>query len=136
VVAFLPHGYRNLAIFQDLGAPDDPGALRIERACRFRQERKPVFAIAQMTSSVQTSLMLTSFTNLAYAFCAAIVAHGASDLVAVGYVSGNRCFVQVEAAENTTHIINRHDIGIEVIEDGAIVGIDALRFVIVKAPNA
>jgi hypothetical protein len=55
--------------------------------------------------------------------------------MAVGYVSGNRCFAQVEAAEHATHVINGHDIGIEIIEDGAIVGIDTLRFVIVKTPN-
>jgi hypothetical protein len=123
VVAFLPHGYRNSAIFPDLGRPVILAPF------------VPVFAIARMPFSVRRSPMLTSFTNLAYAFCAAIVAHGASDLVAVGYVSGHHCFVQVEAAENTTHIINGHDIGIEIIQDGAIVGIDALRFVIVKTPN-
>jgi hypothetical protein len=35
--------------------------------------------------------MLTTFTHLAYAFCAAVLSHGTGDLVVVGYVSLDRC---------------------------------------------
>jgi hypothetical protein len=80
--------------------------------------------------------MLADFITLAYSFCAAIVAAGGADLVAVGYVSSNRCFVQVETIESTRKVIDGHDILVEIIEGGAIVGIDTLRFVVPKAPSA
>jgi hypothetical protein len=78
--------------------------------------------------------MLADFVTLAYAFCAAIVPAGGEDLVAVGYVSSDRCFVQLEAAESTVKVISGHDISIEVVEGGAVVGVDALRFVVPKSP--
>jgi hypothetical protein len=82
------------------------------------------------------TFMLANFVTLAYAFCAAIVPAGGADLVAVGYVSIDRCFVQLEAAESTTKVIGGHDISIEIIKDGAVVGVDALRFVVPKSPSA
>jgi hypothetical protein len=45
--------------------------------------------------------MLTTFTLLAYAFCAALLPAGATEIVAVGYISLDRCFVQVETVEST-----------------------------------
>src|SRR5271165_3564062 len=79
--------------------------------------------------------MLASFTTLAYAFCAAVLPAGATELVAVGYISLDRCFVQVETGESTIKIIDGHDILIEIVPDGAVVGVDALRFFIPKAPS-
>jgi hypothetical protein len=79
--------------------------------------------------------MLVSFTTLADAFCAAIVPAGPADLVAIGYLSGGRIFVQVEAVRNTTKVINGHDISIEMIEGGAVVGVDSLRFIVSKASS-
>jgi hypothetical protein len=79
--------------------------------------------------------MLASFTTLAYAFCAAVLPAGATELVAVGYISLDRCFVQVETGESTIKVIDGHDILIEIVPDGAVVGVDALRFFIPKAPS-
>jgi hypothetical protein len=80
--------------------------------------------------------MLANIITLAYSFCAAIVPAGGAGLVAVGYVSSDRCFVQVKTIESTNKVINGHDILIEIIEEGAVVVIDALRFVVPKAPSA
>jgi hypothetical protein len=44
--------------------------------------------------------MLANIITLAYSFCAAIVPAGGAGLVAVGYVSSDRCFVQVKTIEN------------------------------------
>jgi hypothetical protein len=60
---------------------------------------------------------------------------GGAGLVAVGYVSSDRCFVQVKTIESTNKVINGHDILIEIIEEGAVVVI-ALRIVVPKAPSA
>jgi hypothetical protein len=43
--------------------------------------------------------MLASFTTLAYAFCAAVLPAGATEIVALGYFSLDRCFVLVETGE-------------------------------------
>jgi hypothetical protein len=79
--------------------------------------------------------MLATFTTLAHAFCAAIISAGPADLVAVGYLSSDRCFVQVEAVRNMTQVINGHDISVEIIEGGAVVGVDSLRFIVLKASS-
>jgi hypothetical protein len=91
--------------------------------------------IAQISGSHRETVMLADFITLAYSFCAAIVPAGGADLVAVGYVSSNRCFVQVETIESTRKVIDGHDILVEIIEGGAVVGIDTLRFVVPKAPS-
>jgi hypothetical protein len=72
---------------------------------------------------------------LAYAFCAAVVPAGTKELVVVGYVSLDRCFVQVETGENVAKVVDGHDILIEIIEDGAIIGVDTLRFFVSRAPS-
>jgi hypothetical protein len=59
--------------------------------------------------------MLASFTTLAYAFWAAVLPVGATELVAVGYISLDRCFVQVETGESTIKVIDGHDILIEIV---------------------
>jgi hypothetical protein len=79
--------------------------------------------------------MLASFTTLAYALCAAVLPAGATEIVAVGYISLDRCFVQVETGESTIKVINGHDILIEIIPDGAVVGVDALRFFRERRPS-
>jgi hypothetical protein len=79
--------------------------------------------------------MLTTFTLLAYAFCAALLPAGATEIVAVGYISLDHCFVQVATVESTIKVIDGHDISIEIVPDGAVVGVDALRFFIPKAPS-
>jgi hypothetical protein len=79
--------------------------------------------------------MLASFTTLAYAFCAAVLPAGASELVAVGYISLDRCFVLIETGENKTKVIDGHDISVEISPDGAVIGVDALRFFVPKAPS-
>jgi hypothetical protein len=79
--------------------------------------------------------MLDSFTLLAYTLCAAVVPAGTRELVAVGYVSLDRCFVQIETGENVVKVIDGHDILIEIIEDGAIIGVDTLRFFVSRAPS-
>jgi hypothetical protein len=44
------------------------------------------------------------------------------------YISLDRCFVQLETSESATKVVDGHDISIEIIPDGAVVGVDALRF--------
>jgi hypothetical protein len=78
--------------------------------------------------------MLTTFTHLAYAFCAAVLSHGTGDLVVVGYVSLDRCFVQIETSESVTKVLDGHDISIDIVDDGAVVEIDTVRFAISKTP--
>jgi hypothetical protein len=34
-----------------------------------------------------------------------------------------------------TQFINGHDISVEIIEGGAVVGVDSLRFIVLKAPS-
>jgi hypothetical protein len=79
--------------------------------------------------------MLANFITLAYAFCAAVLPAGATELVAVGYISLDRCYVQFETGGNAIKVIAGHDISIEIVQDGAVVGIDALRFFVPKAPS-
>ena len=79
--------------------------------------------------------MLDGFTLLAYAFCAAVIPAGTRELVAVGYVSLDRCFIQIETGENIAKVIEGHDVSIEVLQDGAVIGIDTLRFFVSKAPS-
>jgi hypothetical protein len=78
--------------------------------------------------------MLATFTTLACAFCAAVLPAGVTELVAVGYISLDRCFVQVETVENKTKVLDGHDISVEMAPDGAFIGIDTLRFFVSKAP--
>lgn len=70
-----------------------------------------------------------------YAFCAAVLPAGATELVAFGYISLDRCFIQLETAKSTIKVIDGHDILIEIVPDGAVVGVDALRFFIARAPS-
>jgi hypothetical protein len=43
--------------------------------------------------------------------------------------------VQVEAVRNMTQVINGHDISVEIIEGGAVIGVDSLRFIVLKASS-
>jgi hypothetical protein len=79
--------------------------------------------------------MLVSFTTLAYSFCAAVLPAGATELVSVGYISLDRCFVQFETSQSAIKVIDGHDIAIQMTPDGAFVGIDTLRFFVSKAPS-
>jgi hypothetical protein len=65
----------------------------------------------------------------------AVLPAGATEIVALGYFSLDRCFVLVETGENKTKVIDGHDISIEIIPDRAVVGVDALRFFVPKAPS-
>jgi hypothetical protein len=105
-----------------------------ERGTNNFRLRCPVTA-ARCSASVMEHHMLASFTTLAYAFCAAVLPAGATELVAVGYISLDRCFVQIETAESTIKVVDGHDILIEIIPDGAVVEVDALRYFIPKAPS-
>jgi hypothetical protein len=104
-----------------------------ERGTNNFRLRCPVTA-ARCSASVLEHHMLASFTTLAYAFCAAVLPAGATELVAVGYISLDRCFVQIETVESTIKVVDGHDILIEIIPDGAVVEVDALRYFIPKAP--
>jgi hypothetical protein len=78
--------------------------------------------------------MTSGFTALAFSFCAAIVQDGGADNVALGYVSNDKCEVMMIVGDShgDTATINGHDIGVELLLDGAVVHIDDLQFVIQK----
>lgn len=78
--------------------------------------------------------MEAGFVALAFSFCAAMAMVGGQDVVAFGYVSGKTCIVHAYVGDShgETVTINQHSIGIEMLDDGAVVHIDELRFVIAK----
>jgi hypothetical protein len=47
----------------------------------------------------------------------------------------DRCFIQIEVGENVAKVIDGHDILIESVDDGAIIGVDTQRFFVSKAPS-
>lgn len=73
-----------------------------------------------------------------YGFCALMgIVEGGSDVVKLGYVSEDKCIVQMISgdSEGQTDSINGHEIGVEMLEDGAVVHLDDLLFVITKTPD-
>lgn len=82
--------------------------------------------------------MPAGFIALAFSFCAAMTLNGGQDVIALGYVSHGKCIVQMEVGDShgQTATINGHDVGVEMIEEGAIVHIDDLQFVILKTEGA
>jgi hypothetical protein len=82
--------------------------------------------------------MDSGFVALAFSFCAAMAVIGNQDVVAFGYVSGKACIIHAYVGDShgETVTINDHSIGIEMIEDGAVVHIDNLLFVIAKTDGA
>ncbi len=79
-------------------------------------------------------MMDAGFVALAFSFCAAMATIGNQDVVAFGYVSGKSCVVHAYVGDSRgeTVTINQHSIGIEMLESGAVVHIDDLRFVLAK----
>ena len=75
--------------------------------------------------------MIDGFTILAFGFCAAI-ADLPSDNVRLGYVSDGKCIVQMEVGDTgPDHFtIQQHDFKIELLDGGAEVSIDDLKFVL------
>jgi hypothetical protein len=82
--------------------------------------------------------MLDGFTALAFGFCAAVVLDDGQDVVALGYVASEHCVVRMYAGDShgDTVNINDHDVGIEMIDGGAVVHIDDLEFVVPKTEKA
>lgn len=82
--------------------------------------------------------MIGGAVVLAFGFCAAMDLIGGQDVVALGYVSKGECIVHARFGDShgDTVTINEHSIGIDMIEDGAVVHIDELRFVIPKTEGA
>ena len=78
--------------------------------------------------------MPDGFLALAFGFCAALVLDGGQDVVALGYQSEGECVVHAYFGESygDTVTINGHEIGVALIDGGAEVFIDDLRFVIPK----
>lgn len=77
--------------------------------------------------------MVDGYTALAFGLCAAINLHGAQDMVEFGYIAHNRCVVQLEVGDPiATTIIGGHDVAVIMLEDGAEIAIDNLRFTIQK----
>ncbi len=74
------------------------------------------------------------FVALAFSFCAAMDIIGGQDVVALGYISRDKCIVHARFGDShgDTVTINHHSIGIDMIKDGAVVHIDELLFVIQK----
>ncbi len=77
---------------------------------------------------------MDGFTLLAFGFCAALTIDGNQDVVALGYVSSDTCIIRMEVGDShgETVTINGHEVGIEMIEGGAVVHVDELQFVIPK----
>lgn len=78
--------------------------------------------------------MDAGFVALAFSFCAAMAMIGNQDVVAFGYVSGRECVVHAYVGDShgETVTINDHSIGIEMLDEGAVVHIDDLQFVTAK----
>jgi adenylosuccinate synthase len=78
--------------------------------------------------------MEAGFVALAFGFCASVIQDEGQNVVALGYVSETTCVVRMEVGDShgDTVTINDHDIGVEMIDGGAVVHIDDLLFVIPK----
>lgn len=78
------------------------------------------------------------FVALAFGFCASLTSHGAQDLVALGYVSKDECVIRMIVGDSHGQAVtvNDHEIGVTILQDGAEVRIDDLRFVIPKTEGA
>ena len=78
--------------------------------------------------------MDAGFVALAFSFCASMAMVGGQDVVAFGYVSGKSCITHAYFGDShgETVTIGQHSIGIEMLEEGAVIKIDELRFVIAK----
>ncbi len=74
------------------------------------------------------------FVALAFSFCAAMAMVGGQDVVAFGYVSGKTCVTHAYFGDShgETVTIGQHAIGIDMLDAGAVIHIDELRFVIAK----
>jgi hypothetical protein len=77
---------------------------------------------------------MTPFTAIAFGLCASLSPFGAQDILQLGYLANNDCIIHAEIGD--THgesaVILGHDIGVEMIEGGAVIHIDGLMFVIPK----
>lgn len=78
--------------------------------------------------------MTDGFLSLAFGFCAALVLDGSQDVVAFGYQSQGDCVVHFHLLDShgDTVTIGGHSIGVSMIDGGAEVLIDDLRFVVPK----
>lgn len=74
--------------------------------------------------------MTDGFTALVFGFCAMVSSEG--DSVELGYVSEDKCIVRVDIGNThgQTATLNEHEVGIKMLEGGAEISIDDLRFVI------
>ena len=81
---------------------------------------------------------MTPFTAIAFGLCASLSAFGDQDTIQLGYLANNDCIIHVEIGD--THgesaVILGHDIGVEMIEGGAVIHIDGLTFVVPKTEGA
>ena len=78
--------------------------------------------------------MLDGFTALAFSFCAALTLDGGQDVVALGYVSQGECEVHmvVGDTQGEAAVIDGHEISVKMLEHGAEISVDDLRFVLIK----
>lgn len=75
-----------------------------------------------------------TFTAIAFGLCASLSTYGSDDVLQLGYLANGDCIIHVEMGD--THgesaTILGHDIGVEMIEGGAVIHIDGLMFVVPK----
>jgi hypothetical protein len=78
--------------------------------------------------------MPDGFISLAFGFCASLVIEGNQDLVAFGYQSQGECVAHLFLGDShgETVTISGHSVGVTMLDGGAEVSIDELRFVIPK----
>lgn len=82
--------------------------------------------------------MIDGFVALIFGFCAAAIDDASSDVVAFGYQSDGQCVVRMYLGDShdQTVTINEHSVSVKLLPGGAEVGIDDLRFVLVKTNKA
>jgi hypothetical protein len=67
------------------------------------------------------------FTTLAFGLCASIYN---PNTLAVGYISSGECVIQYIITEGVTARLNDHEVTTTILEGGAEVTVDELKFVI------
>lgn len=75
------------------------------------------------------------FVGMVFGFCASVTTVHGEDVANLGYIKDGECIVQLVEGDTEGQMatIKGHEIGIQMIEDGAVIHIDDLLFVVPKA---